>query len=181
LAGSLSPLDSVNGVRQLVKDGTVDANRVAIVGGGYGGYAALAGATLDTGVYRCAVSLAGISDLSKYLKWVREGRRREDNITKRYWDRYYGASGPDDPVLKTISPLEHVNNVTVPILLIHGKDDTVVPYEQSDMMADALKHAGKTFELVKLKGEDHWLSKSETRLQMLEATVKFLKTYNPPD
>jgi dipeptidyl aminopeptidase/acylaminoacyl peptidase len=62
--------------------------------------------------------------------------------------------------------IEHVNAVTAPVLLIHGKDDTVVPYEQSDVMADALKHAGKTVELVTLKHEDHWLSRSATRQQM---------------
>jgi dipeptidyl aminopeptidase/acylaminoacyl peptidase len=71
--------------------------------------------------------------------------------------------------------------VTSPVLLIHGKDDTVVPYDQSDDMVDALKHAGKIVEFVKLKHEDHWLSRSETRLQMLEATVAFLRKHNLPD
>lgn len=71
--------------------------------------------------------------------------------------------------------------VTAPVLLIHGKDDTVVPYEQSDVMADALKHAGKTVELITLKHEDHWLSRSATRQQMLEASVAFLQKYNPAD
>jgi dipeptidyl aminopeptidase/acylaminoacyl peptidase len=74
-----------------------------------------------------------------------------------------------------------VNEVTAPVLLIHGRDDTVVPYEQSDLMAAALKRAGKSVELVTLKHEDHWLSRSATRLQMLEATVAFLKVNNPPD
>jgi dipeptidyl aminopeptidase/acylaminoacyl peptidase len=71
--------------------------------------------------------------------------------------------------------------VTVPVLLIHGKDDTVVPYEQSDIMNDALKKANKQVEFVTLKREDHWLSHSETRLQMLQASMAFLKAHNPPD
>lgn len=71
--------------------------------------------------------------------------------------------------------------MTVPILLIHGRDDTVVPYEQSDVMLSALKHAGKTPTLVTMKHEDHWLSRSETRLEMLQATVDFLKANNPPN
>jgi dipeptidyl aminopeptidase/acylaminoacyl peptidase len=75
----------------------------------------------------------------------------------------------------------HLDNVSAPILLIHGKDDTVVPYEQSDVMLNALKKANKPVEMVTLKHEDHWLSSSETRLQMLEATVAFLRKYNPPD
>ena len=57
----------------------------------------------------------------------------------------------------------------------------MVPYEQSDVMADALKHAGKSVELVTLKHEDHWLSRSATRQQMLQASVAFLKKHNPAD
>jgi dipeptidyl aminopeptidase/acylaminoacyl peptidase len=92
-----------------------------------------------------------------------------------------GVSGPDDLAVKAISPIEHMAAVTAPVLLIHGRDDTVVPYEQSEVMADALKHAGKSVEFVTLKREDHWLSHSATRFQMLQATVAFLKANNPPD
>jgi dipeptidyl aminopeptidase/acylaminoacyl peptidase len=92
-----------------------------------------------------------------------------------------GASSPKDPALRAISPIEHVSAVAAPVLLIHGRDDTVVPYEQSDVMADALKRAGKSVELVTLKHEDHWLSRSATRQQMLEASVAFLKKHNPAD
>ena len=64
-------------------------------------------------------------------------------------------------------------------LLIHGRDDTVVPFEQSEVMVDAMKKAGKPVEFVTLKHEDHWLSTGATRLQMLQATAAFLKTNNP--
>jgi dipeptidyl aminopeptidase/acylaminoacyl peptidase len=132
-------------------------------------------------VYRGAVSVAGISDLGGFLGWVNKKHLSAHSLGQRYWDRFLGASGPDDPVLVKISPIKHVDAVTVPVLLIHGKDDTVVPYDQSDDMYDALKHAGKVVEFVKLKHEDHWLSRSETRLQMLEATVAFLRKHNPPE
>jgi dipeptidyl aminopeptidase/acylaminoacyl peptidase len=102
-----------------------------------------------------------------------------DNHSQRYWDRFMGASSPNDPALQAISPIEHVSAVTAPVLLIHGRDDTVVPYEQSEVMADALKRQGKSVELVTLKHEDHWLSRSATRQQMLEASVAFLKKNNP--
>jgi dipeptidyl aminopeptidase/acylaminoacyl peptidase len=48
-------------------------------------------------------------------------------------------------------------------------------------MADALRHAGKPVELVTLQGEDHWLSKGDTRLQMLQAAIGFVMQHNPPD
>jgi dipeptidyl aminopeptidase/acylaminoacyl peptidase len=108
--------------------------------------------------------------------WTKDN---ELGVATRYWDRFWGVA--DKEGLKAISPIEHVQAVTAPILLIHGRDDTVVPFAQSDVMLNALKRAGKAVEMVTLKHEDHWLSSSETRLQMLEATVAFLRAHNPPD
>jgi dipeptidyl aminopeptidase/acylaminoacyl peptidase len=170
--------DLSDGVRYLAREGVIDPKRVCIVGASYGGYAALAGITLDPGVYRCAVSVAGMSDLRLFRKWM---IANQISWSQRYWDRFTGTSDQHDPALTAISPIEHVNAVNVPVLLIHGKDDTVVPYEQSDVMQNALKRAGKSVELVTLKHEDHWLSRSETRLQMLQASVAFLKANNPPN
>ena len=170
--------DLSDGVRYLVKQGMVDPTKVCIVGGSYGGYAALAGVTLDPGVYRCAVSIAGLSDLKRMLQWETDTHTRR---TERYWDRFMGASGPDDPVLDQISPIKHLDAVNVPVMLIHGRDDTVVPFEQSSIMVDALKRAKKDVEMVTLKKEDHWLSRSETRLQMLQSSITFLRAHNPPD
>ena len=92
-----------------------------------------------------------------------------------------GVQGPSDPALEAISPIKHIDNVNVPVLLIHGRDDTVVPYDQSEVMLKALTKANKKVELVTLKKEDHWLSRSETRLLMLQSSMAFLKTNNPPD
>jgi dipeptidyl aminopeptidase/acylaminoacyl peptidase len=172
--------DLSDGVRFLARKGVVDPARVCIVGASYGGYAALAGVTLDPGVYRCAISVAGPSDLPRYRGRTHGRSGHGDSPTQRYWDRYWGATSPDDPILATISPSRHAANVTVPVLLIHGRDDTVVPYEQSEIMADAMEDAGKPVELVTLNGEDHWLSRGATRLQMLEYVIGFLRVHNPP-
>ena len=80
-----------------------------------------------------------------------------------------------------VSPRRHAGNADAPILLIHGKDDTVVAYNQSTLMADALRSAGKPYELVTLSEEDHWLSKAATRMQMLEESMRFVQKYNPAD
>src|SRR5262249_34713988 len=97
------------------------------------------------------------------------------------WTRYVGARSDEDPVLAAVSPAAHAAEMTIPVLLIHGRDDTVVPIGQSRRMADALRAAGKPVELVELPGEDHWLSSGATRLQMLQATVAFLEKNNPPN
>jgi dipeptidyl aminopeptidase/acylaminoacyl peptidase len=173
--------DLSDGVRYLAAEGIVDPKRVCIVGASYGGYAALAGVTLDPGVYRCAVAVAGITDLKRMLEWVNDKHFSRSNYEQRYWDRFMGARGPDDPALDEISPIKHIEALNVPVLLIHGRDDTVVPYEQSSVMADALRRANKDVQFVTLQHEDHWLSRSQTRLQMLQALVAFLRAHNPAD
>ena len=98
----------------------------------------------------------------------------------RLWLRYLGAKDRSDPKLAEISPIDHIDKVSAPVLLIHGTDDTQVPFEQSQIMFDALRRAGKPAELVTLKHEDHNLLAGDTRLQMLEATMAFLAKNNPP-
>jgi dienelactone hydrolase len=173
--------DLSDGVRYLANQGTVDPARVCIVGASYGGYAALAGVSMDKGVYRCGVSVAGPSDLRLFLKWGAVRAGSDDTYSQRYWDRFMGISDRSDPRLDAISPIEHASAVTVPLLLIHGRDDTVVPYNQSEVMLSALKRGHKPVEMVTLNHEDHWLSSSATRLQMLETSIAFLRTNNPPN
>ncbi len=172
--------DLSDGVRYLVDRGIADPKRVCIVGASYGGYAALAGVTLQTGIYHCAVSVAGVADLGKFLKWTSDQMMTSHNEFTSYWDRFLGVTGPDDPRLASISPIAHIDAVTVPVLLIHGRDDVVVPYSQSEEMAKALQRAGKSVQLVSLPHEDHWLSHSATREQMLDAVVQFLESNDPP-
>ncbi len=170
--------DLSDGVVYLASTGVIDPKRVCIVGGSYGGYAALAGAAFDPGVYRCAVSDAGPADLRAMLATA---TREDGAATTRYWARFMGVKNASDPALDAISPAKHAEAVTIPILLIHGRDDTVVRFEQSQIMADALRRAGKPVTLVPLTGEDHWLSRGETRLEMLKASAAFLQANNPPN
>jgi dipeptidyl aminopeptidase/acylaminoacyl peptidase len=172
--------DLSDGVRYLIERGVVDPKRVCIVGASYGGYAALAGVTLQTGIYRCAVSVAGVADLAAILRWTSARMMTSRNEFTQYWDHFLGVSGPSDPRLAAISPIDHVDAVTVPILLIHGRDDTVVPYAQSEEMAKALRRAGKSVQFISLPNEDHWLSHNTTREQMLDAVVSFLERNDPP-
>ena len=171
--------DLSDGVRYLAGQGTIDPSRVCIVGASYGGYAALAGATLDKGVYRCAVAVAGIGDLKQFLIEELKSDNGRETATQRYWSRFLGVDGRRDPDLTAISPIAHIAGGAVPVMLIHGKDDTVVLYDQSQRMYDALRKVGRPAELVTLKAEDHWLSRSDTRLQTLEATVAFVEKHNP--
>jgi dipeptidyl aminopeptidase/acylaminoacyl peptidase len=168
--------DISDGLAELVHEGVVDPNRVCIVGASYGGYAALAGVTLQQGIYRCAVSVAGVSDLGDMF-WTNYAESGQHPMAKRVMTE---SLGPPSSFAE-VSPRKHAHKADAPVLLIHGKDDTVVPYKQSSAMEDALKNAGKPVELVELREEDHWLSRSATRQEMLEAAIAFVQRYNPPN
>ncbi|MEO0871632.1 MAG: S9 family peptidase [Pseudomonadota bacterium] len=166
--------DKSDGLKALAEAGIIDPNRVCIVGASYGGYAALVGVTIQQGIYKCAVAVAPVTDLEdRYnYRYNASGRDRTNKVAlleqmgdRDLWDDY--------------SPLQFADKADAPIMLIHGKDDVVVPYSHSYKMADKLKDYGKTYELVTLDGEDHWLSLSVTRQQMLENAVRWVETYNP--
>ncbi len=168
--------DVSDGLAYLARQGIVDAKRACIVGASYGGYAALAGVTLQQGLYRCAVAVAGVSDVAQMVATdLRESAY--DKTIKASLAEEVGAKTD----LKTISPVTFASKADAPIMLIHGKDDLVVPFEQSRAMDAALRGAGKPVEMVVLPGEDHWLSRGATRLAMLEALVRFVIAHNPPD
>lgn len=172
--GGKMQTDISDGLKKLVDDGIVDPKRACIMGASYGGYAALAGVTLQNGLYRCAVSVAGVSDVS--LMFRTDVRESGDDKSLRL--NLLDELGPKDN-WKAISPRKQADKADAPILLIHGKDDTVVAYDQSTKMADALKDAGKPYEMVTLDGEDHWLSQPETRKNMLRAAMAFVQKHNP--
>lgn len=170
--------DLSDGVAALAKEGLIDPKRVCIVGTSYGGYAALAGVTLQKDIYRCAVAVAPVSDLPKFMIWVNQ-RQQGDSRSRRYWAELIGASS--GPGAAEISPARQADKAQGPVLLIHGADDTVTPIEQSRLMEKALKAAGKPVQMVTLPGEDHWLSNEPTRIAMLNAAVAFVQQHNPPD
>ncbi|HTU65376.1 MAG TPA: alpha/beta fold hydrolase, partial [Steroidobacteraceae bacterium] len=163
--------DITDGVKALVAQGIVDPKRVCIVGASYGGYAALAGAAFTPELYACAVSVAGISDLGELIAY--EEKMGGDESNSYYSDRE-SIGTRDEAKIGARSPARHARNIRVPILLIHGSNDSVVPFAQSQMMDNALTAAGVPHQLVTLDSEDHWLSSSVTRTRLLSEIEKFL-------
>ena len=118
--------DVEDGAAALVKAGQVDAARICIMGGSYGGYAALAGATLTPERYACAVSVNGVSDPEDMLKDANRGGKT--SMPAEWWSK---SMGSDMDQLRKISPLRKADQVRIPILLLHGIEDSVVPVDQS--------------------------------------------------
>ena len=167
--------DLSDGVAAAVAAGIADPKRVCIVGASYGGYAALAGAAFTPELYRCAVAVNGVSDL-RDMHTLYIGRRDGRSAAMTLWERSMGVEEPrsQKEKLVAISPARHVERVQASVLLIHARDDAVVPFGQSRSMERALREAGKPAQLIELEGEDHWLSDAPTRLQALKAIDTFL-------
>jgi dipeptidyl aminopeptidase/acylaminoacyl peptidase len=172
--GGLMQDDVSDGVRHLIANGTADPNRVCIVGWSYGGYSALAGAAFTPDLYACAASIAGVFDLPAMIGSEKKSYG-SDSDSVAYWEEHIGPATDPNTIAK--SPSRSAASVRAPVLLLHGVEDTVVPFQQSKTMERALKDAGKQVTLVTLEGEDHGLSRSATRMRVLQELEPFLAKY----
>jgi dipeptidyl aminopeptidase/acylaminoacyl peptidase len=162
--------DLVDAVGWAAKTGYADPKRVCIVGASYGGYAAMRAAERDKGVFRCAVSYAGVSDLGELRRY--DGKFLNGNAAGDWLKRH----APD---FRTVSPRYNATAFSIPILMVHGKVDKRVPVKQSRLMADALKDAGKPFDYIEQPLADHHFSRQPDRLEFLKALKAFLDKHNP--
>ncbi|VUD61873.1 Dipeptidyl aminopeptidase BIII [Thalassocella blandensis] len=169
--------DLTDSVEFLVKKGIIDPERVCIVGWSYGGYAALAGATFTPDLYKCSVSINGVSDLYRMLKDEKSQHGRDSEVLSYWYTQWSGEDDYDKDLLRSISPAEHVDKVKAPILLIHGDKDKVVSVKQSRLMYKRLQKAEKKVEFVELEGDNHHLSQQDTRLAALSALIDFVNQY----
>lgn len=153
-----------------VKEGIVDKDRVCIAGASYGGYAAFRAAQRDGGRFKCAISYAGVSDLGAMMafdgRFLNGGRRRD-------WMR---KQAPD---YNAVSPVNFASEFSIPMLVMHGKEDLRVPVKQSREMVEKLKAAGKPVTYIEQPLGDHHFSRGPDRLQFLKEMEAFLAKYNP--
>ena len=165
--------DVTDAISSAISKGFADPKRVCIVGLGFGGYVALAGATSTPEMFACAASINGIADLPSLIEHL---DKASDN--SRYWHEHIGDASNRQVV--RASPSRNAGKVRAPILLIHGTEDSLVPIQQSRIMARALKQAGKPYEFIELQDEDHWLSRSATRIRTLSELERFLAKHLGP-
>lgn len=169
--GGLMQDDVTDGVKAMIEQGIADPKRVCIVGASYGGFVALAGAAFTPDVYKCAVSVNGISNLPAFLAG-RRAKYGNEQSSMRYWEANIGSIFDKNVIDR--SPSNGAEQVRIPILLMHGVDDTQVPIQQSELMALQLDKFRKIFTLVRMDGEDHYLSRASTRIQVMKEIEKFL-------
>jgi dipeptidyl aminopeptidase/acylaminoacyl peptidase len=168
--------DLSDGADALAAAGVVDPKRVCIMGSEYGGYAAVAGVTLQHGHYRCAVSYGGIYDMREVLaaRLQDEGR-----LSPKYWGSFIGAAKADTS-LERISPVTFASEADAPILLVEPRRESFL-IQQAPSMERALQRSGKPVDLVNIDSDDWTLGTAQTRIALLNAAVPFLEKYNPSD
>lgn len=136
--------DKDDGVAHLIKEGMTTEGNVAMFGWSYGGYAALVAASRTPQAYQCAIAGAAVSDTEMQVNYYRYRLRgAQKNEQLAMWD-------------DSISPIEEVEKVNVPLLLIHGDVDQRVPVEHAEKYLKRLEKAGKPHQWVLLEGADHF-------------------------
>jgi dipeptidyl aminopeptidase/acylaminoacyl peptidase len=163
--GGLTYSDIQDATRWAVSEGIADPKRICIMGWGFGGYQALLGAARNGAAYRCAVSIAGITDLDMYQE---HGEISGEKEFRR------ALIGTDRAKLKRDSPVESAAQISIPVLLIHGTKDWQVQVDQTDAMAKALKKQHKPYKEVIIKNGSHELERKSDRMMLLKEVEEFL-------
>jgi len=162
--------DLEDGIRWAVEKGFADPSRIGIFGASYGGYATLSGATFYPGLYRCGVDMFGPSNLLTFL-----------DVVPAYWKplkaimyKRIGHPQKDSVMLVERSPLFHVENIKIPLLVAQGANDPRVPKEESEQIVFALEEKGIEYEYLFFEDEGHGFTKPENRLEFYAAAERFL-------
>ncbi len=162
--------DLAHAVAWLRATGRADPNRIGVYGGSYGGFMVLAALTTYPELWAAGVDLVGIANFVTFLEntgpWRRHLREAE-----------YGSLAKDREFLEGISPINHVERINAPLLVIHGANDPRVPIGETEQMVSRLRSLGRTVEFLRLEDEGHQIAKLKNKLTAYPAAVEFLKLH----
>jgi dipeptidyl aminopeptidase/acylaminoacyl peptidase len=158
--------DVVNAARYLVAQSKADPTRLIIRGGSAGGYTALAALAFHPGVFTAAASYYGISD----LEVLQDDTHKFES---RYSDTLVGPYPETRERYRARSPIHFVDRLSCALILLQGLEDKVVPPNQSEMMADAVRKKGLPVAYLSFEGEQHGFRKASTIVRSLEAELSF--------
>ncbi len=164
--------DVEDAVAHVVAAGWADPKKIAIFGFSYGGYAALMGAVRKPQLYRCAVAGAAPADLMKLMEF--EAKEGTDSPGYLYWAKTIGDPATDAAMLRAASPALQVDAIDIPVLIIQGDEDYIVPVEQGRLMAKAMAKAGKPHEYWEIEGGGHGGFEADLERKYLTRVIDFI-------
>jgi dipeptidyl aminopeptidase/acylaminoacyl peptidase len=165
--GIIDVEDAVGGAQAMVAAGRADPNRLIIRGGSAGGYTTLAALTFhDT--FKSGASYYGISDLEVL-------QQDTHKFEARYNDSLIGPYPEARAIYRERSPIHFTDRLSCPIILFQGLEDKVVPPNQSEMMAEAVRKKGIKVKYVAFEGEQHGFRKAENIIRSLEEELAFYR------
>jgi dipeptidyl aminopeptidase/acylaminoacyl peptidase len=157
--------DTVAAIRGLADQGIADGARLAIEGGSAGGWTVLAALT-TTDAFACGVSLFGVAELDEFVKETHD-------FESRYLDGLIGPLPQAQSLYDERAPINHVDELSCPVLLLQGLDDPIVPPAQAERFRDALLEKGIPHAYRPYEGESHGFRKRETIVDALESSLSF--------
>jgi len=164
--GIVDVADMVAAAQHLVAHGKADPDRLVIRGGSAGGYTTLAALSFCPGVFKAGASYYGISDIEVLA-------RDTHKFESRYLDTLIGPYPAARDVYRARSPIHVVDRLACPLILFQGLEDKVVPPNQSEMMAEAVRVKGLPVAYLAFEGEQHGFRKADTIVRSLEAELYF--------
>ena len=168
--GHADAFDVIDAARWLQTQDFVDPDRIAVVGPSYGGYLTLCTITLEPALFCAAVDMFGDSDI---VESYRHGERAGRLDLKRQM-----GTPEENPVgYRRGSPIHAAERIQAPLLILHGKDDTLVVPLMSEKMIEAMKIEEKYVEAHFYEGEEHGFEMPETKKDAWERVVRFLNRY----
>lgn len=162
--------DIEDATRWAIEAGVADPKRIAIVGSSYGGYSALFALGHNPELYRCGISIAGVTD---WPAMYEDSDVAENKMATRYWREQIGDPDKDD--LGKISPINFAAKITAPVLFIHGKKDQRVPQDQAKRMIAALEKAGRKPESLFLSDVGHHFGDEKKQAESFRRIITFLE------
>jgi dipeptidyl aminopeptidase/acylaminoacyl peptidase len=168
--------DEVYAAKFLAATGFVDARRIGITGGSYGGYMAMMAIGRTPDVWAAAVELFGITD------WLTEQQHEEPTL-QQYDQSLLGDPVKDRKVYEDASPIKYFKDAKAPLLVLQGANDIRDPAEEAEQAVKILKQQGKVVDAHYYPDEGHGFAKRENQIDALERTVawfdKYLKNGRP--
>jgi len=162
--------DIVEVLEDLSRRGVINKEKVAIMGGSYGGFATLYLITHYPNLWRAAISVVGISNLETFLRNTGPWRRRIREME-------YGSLEEDLEFLRKISPIYYIDRIETPLLLIHGRNDPRVPVGESIQIYNKLKNLGREADIYIFEDEGHGITKLKNKIIYIDLIVNWLSKY----